>query len=188
MKCKECEEAIYTYRELSDSEKQRMEVHLQSCSACRKLFEEVMRVNSLVLKASRVAQAHSNPEWLTNKIMSGVISKPQPAKRGFSFLPGFFDVAATRYALAGVSICLLLLFFIETGNPLNEPNPVKSPIANLPAGKAGLQGVIVRSQDLQKNLNARKERKRSVLADCTSRLKRKIDLACLREKVKNLNF
>ena len=73
MKCRECEKAIYTYRELSERERQQVDMHVQSCHACRKAMTEMQKVTALVQKASVAAPTHSNPEWLTNKIMASMI-------------------------------------------------------------------------------------------------------------------
>ncbi len=176
MKCQECEKAAYLIRELSNTEKQKVEAHLQTCPDCRKLFNDLQLTNNLVWNSPVV---HSNPAWLTNKIMLGIAAaEPQPG-RSVSFVSGYFNLAIARYALAGLSLSLIALFFMEVVNPAGVPISMRGPVARL-------QSVIINSSDLRKSFAEQKVKRHSALASCKNPLGKNIDLACVREKIKKL--
>lgn len=181
MRCKECEKAVYIYRELSANEKGKVDVHVQTCTACQQALTEMQQVNILIKKSSQALPRHSNPEWLTNKIMSAIADshvQPKPIYWSFNTL---FNVAFARYAMVAVSCCLVFMLLIELYNPSMEPNSMRGPVVSL-------QNVILNSKELRKNFSARKERKPSALSDCIGPFKKNIDVACLKEKLKKSNF
>jgi hypothetical protein len=180
MKCRECENAIYSARELSNGEKQKMEAHLQTCIPCQQLWTDTQLASRLVRKATQASSEHPNPVWLTNKIMLRV-AKEHKKSQPKLYVPAFLNIPFIRYAMAVTSFCLFAFLLAELGNESGEPNILRGPIANL-------QGVILQSQDLKKDFTIRKEKRRARLVGCTSPLKTNVDVACLKEKIKNLNF
>lgn len=181
MSCQECEEAIYTYREQKEATHQIIQRHIAHCPICDKLFKEVQLMEQFTITASKAIPIQANPKWLTNRIMSMIEMESKQPKPSIFSLTQFFDSALTRYSLSGVSIVLLLLFFIELGNIDSRTNSIKGPMASL-------QRIVIDSRELRKDYANRKFTKRSRIADCTKPLSTGIDLACIKEKSKNLIF
>ncbi len=179
MKCQKCEMAVYLIGEMRSNEKQKVEAHLQTCPDCQKLFNDVRLTNHYVWNASRPTPVHSNPAWLTNKIMLEIEATAHQPERSVSFMSSFFNLAITRYALIGLSLSLIAFFFMEVVNPAGVPTPVSGPVASL-------QSIIINSNDLRKGFAEQKEKRRSALAGCKNPLGKKIDLACVREKIKKI--
>ena len=182
MTCHEYETAIYGYRELSDTEKQNIQAHIQMCEACKKLFSHVQQVHNLILKVAPLVPQPSSPISLTDKIMREIKSNGAKTKRSFVYESlAFFDFPFARYTLAGVSTCLLLFFFFEINSSTNDESRVRGPLVSL-------QGAIINSQSLKKEFADRRERKRVKLSDCKNPTSNNLDVACLKGKIKKLNF
>lgn len=180
MNCPECEGAIFIYRELSDSEKQEINEHMATCASCRKLFNEVESINQLVAKVSQTGKQSGHSVSLTDKIMAE-ISKKEKTGKVVSLQHGSTGFSVTRYSLAAVSAAMLIMFFIEVFASVSEPPTIQGPIYRL-------QSAVLNSDELRKKFSTRKERKRSLLAECVNPLSKQTDQACLKEKLKKLNF
>lgn len=180
MKCQECQEAIYAYRELGDGEKKKVEFHIVNCSQCFALFSEMQSVNQLLLKAATANVQPAHPDWLVNKIMREVAHAKSEVDQGALFSLHFFERSVIRYSLAAASIGLMVLFFVEIITPQTGSEKIKGPISNF-------QGVIVRADVFRKSLSERKE-KPSIRNSCVNRLTKQINLACVKEKIEKLNF
>jgi len=181
MKCAECENAIFTYRELSGKEKERVDTHVATCTNCRKLFNEYVFFNQMVAKASQENVQHPSPAWLTQKIMQSVAAQRQQPKKEDLFSFRFLEISYARFALAGISACLMIMFFIEAGTAGNE----QSRINRL---HSDLHSVVLRSDDLRNAFTARKENKKSMLRSCLNSFNKQIDVACIKEKINKTNF
>jgi hypothetical protein len=177
MKCRDCEKMIYGYRELSDAEKQNTLSHIETCAACKKLFGEMQHVHHILQKSEA---RHSNPQRLTSRVM-GSIPTSNNSWGPVTSLLAWLDTSVIRYSMVGTSLCLLILFFAEVSNSPDSSRKVRGPVANL-------QGVFINSQELRKDFTARREKKRAVLSDCARPFTQEIDLACLKGKIKKLNF
>lgn len=109
MKCKEFEERIYLYEELSDSEKAKIDEHRSHCQACNKLADRATQSLALIRKASLLKAEVKNPHQLTQQIMNSI------AKEGgvsvLDQLSSYLDNLFVRYAF-GVASLLLITFFL----------------------------------------------------------------------------
>jgi hypothetical protein len=182
MKCQECETAIYGYRELSDPEKQSVFAHIQTCASCKKIFSCMQQVNDLIWKIAPLVPEPASPISLTDKIMREIKSNEAKTTRNsvYEWL-AFFDSTFARYSLAAVSACLVLFFFFEINSQVNDQSRVRGPLVSL-------QGAIINSQSLKKEFADRRERKRSIVGDCKNPASNNLDVACLKGKIKKLNF
>lgn len=126
MSCKELEQAIYLYEELTTSEKLAVDQHLVSCKRCIELMEEVRRSQSFIML---LAEAKPQPESfsrLTSNIMQAVNEhekQKQPVRLAF------LDQLIVRYGMMAVSFLLLLFFAVEQQS-VDSPAPVDKPVAN----------------------------------------------------------
>jgi hypothetical protein len=175
MNCQECQRLMLIQDLLKAGERESMNQHLASCPACQKFQIEATRMSQLIGQASAMANQPIKATALTDKIMTRVMT-PAPKKvlsqENWVFNP------FTRFALSGISVCLVVFFMIEWQSPSNAAIP-KGPVA-------GLQ-VILNSQSLRKEFSS-KEKRKSLLSSCISSDKKQADIACLKEKMKSIQF
>lgn len=176
MKCEDCQRLLLTEDLLEPHEREHMHKHLENCAGCSKFQAEARKFNDLVMLASSAVNQPENASALTDRIMTQVM---RPAPQKISASPGWIFNPFTRYALSGASICLIVFFAIEWQSPANATLP-KGPVA-------GLQQVILNSQSFRKELNS-KEKRKSLLSSCISPDKKQTDIACLKEKMKSIQF
>jgi anti-sigma factor RsiW len=72
MNCNECEEKIFTYKELSDDEKEQVNAHLHECIDCSRLMEQVKELNHVILKTQASTPVPKNAFALTQRIMESL--------------------------------------------------------------------------------------------------------------------
>ena len=109
MKCKEFEERIYLYEELTDSEKALIDKHRNDCETCNKLAGQVIHSQALIRKASLLKAEVKNPYLLTQQIIHSIAKE-----KGVSLsdqLASYLDNLFVRYAF-GVASLLLVTFFL----------------------------------------------------------------------------
>ena len=111
--------------------------------------------------------------------MAEVSQKGRPGKL-ISITTGS-TLSVARYSLAAVSVGILIMFFMEVFAPISEPALIQGPIYRL-------QSAVMNSDELRKKFSVRRERKKTLLAECTNPLSNKIDQTCLKEKLEKLNF
>lgn len=113
MRCSEAERRIYLYNELSVSEKNETDVHLESCSSCQQLQERVNTMRKVV--AARDVPTMSSHAQMTRRIMDAVLEMDrrridEQAERASPFF------LRLRYAMASLSIFLVVFFATEYAN------------------------------------------------------------------------
>ena len=108
MNCKDFETNIYLYSELNPLEKNQLDEHLQSCTTCSALFEEVKQAQHFVREIAEDKILPANAARLTSNIMSNVLSNKQ---REVSLIDLFFSRA--RFVMTVLSIGLLIGFAVE---------------------------------------------------------------------------
>jgi hypothetical protein len=176
MKCEQCQRLILIQDLLEIDERESMNQHLVSCSACQKFQIEAAKINQIIGQASAFGNQPIKASTLTDKIMTRVMT---PAPKKVSSQETWIFNPFTRFAFSGISVCLIVLFIIEWQSPVNAEIP-KGPVA-------GLQQVILNSQSLRKEFSS-KEKRKSLLSNCISPDKKQADIACLKEKMKSIQF
>ncbi len=111
MSCNECEERIFTYKELSDDEQSQVNAHLQECSACSKLMEQVKKLNHAILKAQASTPVPKNAFALTQRIME---SLPRTERTFSQVIVESFNNTWLQYSLRVASMVLVVFFVFET--------------------------------------------------------------------------
>lgn len=109
MKCKEFEEGIYLYEELTDSEKALIDKHRNDCEACNKLAGQVIHSQALIHKASPLKAEVKNPYLLTQRIINSIAIEKSVTLS--DQLVSYLDNLFVRYAF-GVASLLLVTFFL----------------------------------------------------------------------------
>lgn len=107
MKCKDFEQDIYLYSELSEAERVKVDAHIQECTACKELFQLVASANAIVAKASLVTPEVANHGRLTSNIMQAL----QIQQKNSSALS--FKSLFVKYAMVAASLILVTLFVVE---------------------------------------------------------------------------
>jgi hypothetical protein len=116
MKCKDFEQDIYLYTELSEAERIRVDSHIQECAACRELFQVVLSTQTLVGEASIIKPELANHGRLTSNIMQAIQSKPQNESGFVTLLQQSF----VKYSFVAVSLVLIIAFGAEQLSPVES--------------------------------------------------------------------
>jgi hypothetical protein len=176
MDCEDCQRLILIQDLLEPGEREAMTQHLDTCAACQKFQVEATKINQLIGQTSAKTNQPIKPAALTDKIMTRVMI---PTSKKVSTHGSWVFNPFTRFALSGISVCLILFFIMEWRSAATVEMP-KGPVA-------GLQQVILDSKSFRKELNSREKRK-SLLSSCISPDKKQADLTCLKEKMKSIQF
>jgi len=128
MSCKEFQQQVYLYRELTPSEKKVLDKHLSMCDACNKLMDQISRVNSLMQQENLFKPEVKNPHLLTERIMRAITT--QQESNVLDDVIAYLHSYLVRSAVSLVSIVLVSFFVYEqqlTGIQTNEkasPQPI----------------------------------------------------------------
>jgi predicted anti-sigma-YlaC factor YlaD len=109
MNCKDYEERVFTYKELSEEELAEVHMHLKECINCSKLMDQVKELNCVIAQAS--SPQPKNAAALTHRIME---SLPQVRSTGWRQAVDFFNNTWVQYSLRVTSMVLVLFFVFET--------------------------------------------------------------------------
>jgi len=109
MKCKDFEQGIYLYRELSETERNQIDAHTQECAACKELFQLVASASTLVAEVSLVKPEIVNHGRLTSNIMQVI----QTESNSVGVFTKFIEEVFVRYAFVAASFGFLILFLAE---------------------------------------------------------------------------
>jgi hypothetical protein len=180
MKCRDCKKAIVLTGELTITEREQMEAHLKSCSDCLRYYTEVQLFSSIILQASSAKPTQVNPISLTDGIIRKVKQEPSYNNQlRWSFFE-FLDYALTRYTLAGLSLCLIFLFVMEIGY---SPVDLKK--------EPGINSyfITLESKTFRENFKKRDEKEKPFfLVSCIAEVTGKVDIKCLKSRLKTSNF
>lgn len=111
MNCQECEKSIWMYSELSLVERSYIDGHIESCSDCRKLKEEIQTVSQILKHATPLVPELKNAAALTNRIMDALPSRNSTWSERFSDV---LDNAWLQNSLRLASMVLIVLFVWES--------------------------------------------------------------------------
>lgn len=142
MKCKDFEQDIYLYAELSETERLRLDAHIQECADCKKLFQLVSSVQGLIAKESSTKHEVVNNGRLTSNIMQAVAGQQ---KQSTSWMSGIF----VKYAMATASLVLIIAFGSEQLSSFEDPEKTIH----------GTKTVTLNSASLTKALLDKKEKR-----------------------------
>lgn len=113
MNCDNVKQNIYGYDELTDTEKRSLQDHMAQCNSCALLFRQMQQQRAIFKKASQWKDLPSNPDRLTQNIMSSIRT---PAKRKVGPVSAMLDrinLAPLRLALTSLSFFLIIFFISE---------------------------------------------------------------------------
>jgi len=174
MSCKHFEMNIYVYDELSVEERNRLDIHLQTCSTCQALFQEVNQARQLIRLVAEEKAVPLNSAKLTGNIMSKIT---EPVKRTWAaWVSELLMSRSSKYSLSIVSSVLLIAFSIQS---FNYSMPIKKsyvmPLAN---------AVILNTKLFREHFYHSKE-KHALFADCRSPFQSaKYYQDCIKNKLK----
>lgn len=106
MKCKEFEQDIYLYSELTAAERVRVDAHLESCGACKELSQLVSSTGVLIAQAAAKKPEVMNHARLTSNIMQVIASQQ---KQSVSWMSNLF----VKYSMVAASLVLVIAFAAE---------------------------------------------------------------------------
>lgn len=119
--CKDFEQEIYFYRELTKENKEVLENHLAECEECREIFAIVQQTEALISKTASAKPEPVNSAQLTSNIMQRVGNQQ---KQNSSWINNMF----LRYTMAATSLIIIIAFGVEsfsTVGPLTKRYPYR---------------------------------------------------------------
>lgn len=174
--CREIEQLLYLYDELTVAEKVLTDDHLQHCEACSKLFEYLKENKTLIQRAAQITAIPQNAGRLTANIMEAVQAKARKKRHG---LAQWMENAWTKYLLAGASLMLVVLFIVEQQPASYATN---LPVAVTPQSKTVTLNTSVLLEEVRKQRETRKHTTTISLYDCAK------TNACENEIIKNFKL
>jgi hypothetical protein len=116
MNCNDCEEKVFTYKELSDDEKEQVNAHLHECIDCSRLMDQAKKLNHVILKTKASIPQPKNASALTQRIME---SLPRAERTLLQLIVENFNNIWLQYSLRIASMILVVFFvFATVQNPM----------------------------------------------------------------------
>lgn len=109
--CKDFEQEIYFYRELTKENKEVLDNHLTSCKQCREIFAIVQQTEALISKTASAKPEPVNSAQLTSNIMQRVGNQQ---KQNSSWINNMF----LRSTMAAASLIIIIAFGVESFSPV----------------------------------------------------------------------
>ena len=109
MKCKEAQDLIVLFRELSHADRSRLENHILNCSSCAEALQQEQTNRDIAISVFAVRRL-DHPRIFTNRVMGALAESPavNPPLR-----PVYIPFAAFRMAMAAITLILLAFFIYE---------------------------------------------------------------------------
>jgi len=120
MNCKDIEQDLYLYAELSAQERARVDEHLKTCTSCAGLRAAIELSEKQIHALATMPIEAQHAARLTRKIMDGIAS-PEVAESHHGILNSMIRTVSIKYACSALSIGLILLFGVQFYNVPNQP-------------------------------------------------------------------
>jgi hypothetical protein len=117
MNCQECEKNSWIYAELSEAERSQLGNHIQTCSDCRRRYQEMVVVSQILKQATPIVPELKNAAALTSRIMDELPPKNQSWRALFL---SSFDNTWVQNSLRLASMVLVILFVWESNPDSNQ--------------------------------------------------------------------
>jgi hypothetical protein len=151
MRCKEIEQEIYLYDELTSSAKAKVDEHVTNCKDCSSLLKTIQDYQSVAAKMADIKPQPANHSRLTSNIMQAIQANPKQQLSLSIFLQRGF----VKYSLMAASLALVILFISEQQAPARK---VKFTTAGM---------VTLQSQSAVSIIKEQKEKKEVSLYACS---------------------
>ncbi|HQQ98929.1 MAG TPA: hypothetical protein PLX35_16775 [Cyclobacteriaceae bacterium] len=163
MNCEKIRPLIELYDILGESERDSVDRHVQSCTACKAVMQSAHAFRSQVISTRSVSVSLPHAAQFTGDVMASI----QPAPRsGFSF---WF---AIRWSATVASMVLIGLLAFEW---------MDAPAAQIHTPVAG--GIVLSRTTFAASLQ---QRTPHTMTDCADPLQRRLDPVCIRQHFHNL--
>ena len=176
MNCKDFEEQIVLFPELSNEERAIVTEHLNSCASCMELFNSVTETVNVLREIGKVNIEIQDPFRLTNIIMARIkAKKSQPwSLFNLSFLR--FELAQVKYAMSVASFLLVFTFGIEQFQ--------SSEISGTAVSSSNSKMVILNRRTFQEELSKSKTSVLILANNCKSPFNiGKVNKDCLKQRM-----
>ncbi|MDA3954873.1 MAG: hypothetical protein PF485_14595 [Bacteroidales bacterium] len=118
-------------KELSNAEKRKLNDHLSSCTACRKLFEDVESSNKIIQKLKTIEPELTYPQVLTSNIMQSIKVNKKSSRFSFTSIEFFEILFSNKVKILAyfIVIGLIGLFAYQQLFIINKLNQMERQIA-----------------------------------------------------------
>ena len=124
MTCREIEKKIFIYPELTRTEKDVVNFHIQRCENCQVKARSVTEYRETLLKVAPLKGNEGYAPELTNKIMNAI--SDGHAENSFIFQLKSVTFWSVRYGLAAVSLGLIILLLTESMTTPEKGGPLRT--------------------------------------------------------------
>lgn len=129
MNCKNAEESIILYSELTREEKIQLEAHIKNCAACSALFDGIQNQQEFFLTAKSWIPEIKNPVAFTDQIMDALPAKTFQSKKKENSVRTLFQWTPLQTGLAACSLVLAFIFAVEfnrTTETIQDQSAIKN--------------------------------------------------------------
>jgi len=155
MTCSKFEQSIYLWEEISPEEKAAVSKHMEACTTCVALFQQVQFLQEQVAEVSAKKTISPNAARLTSRIMEAV-HKQQQSSHTILITSLFSPFHLLRYAFATLSLVLVISFSLEYAHTSTQQKTQTTSLED---------GVILSSAIIRSSAEDRKKRK-SIFSAC----------------------
>jgi hypothetical protein len=113
MNCKKAVKQIYLYRELTPRQREETDSHIATCASCGQLNARVNQEREMMREILQTPQTLSDPVRFTQRIMREVEKSQQKKASVFNSFSGIIFGKPVRYAMAALSMMLVIAFIGE---------------------------------------------------------------------------
>jgi hypothetical protein len=113
MNCAQAEKRIYLYQELTLREQKETELHIATCAKCQAMMERVMNERILIGKIRHLPSPVQDHSEITRRVMSKVLKTQETKWRVLDLFSLLLSGRPVRYAMAALSLLLVVTFAIE---------------------------------------------------------------------------
>jgi len=176
MKCKKAIIQIHLLNELTESERNEVLQHVETCLACQKISESVEQLNTLIAIAATTQHAPVNSAALTNRIMTSIKTTQQP-----TWLERLISLAEAKQVKWSMAVVSLMLIGVLT---LEELRPTEVSLAKAVPSASTHRVTILNIKTFRDELQRHKADYQSSLKACQDPFTiTQYNTACLREKL-----
>ena len=176
MSCTEIEKQIILFSELSIEDQDLVNIHVQECATCAKFYESQVRVNNLILQGASIQPEPRDPFSLTHNIMTAIKVQEQRRTKIFDLTSQSVQFGFARYAMAAVSVGLIIFLSAELLTPIQFENNTRQGTSE--------SIVLNRKEFSEKLFDSKSLSSFSLASQCKSPFNStKVNADCMRQKL-----
>jgi hypothetical protein len=121
MNCSEAERRIYLYKELTPREQEETQRHIATCMSCKEIMDRVKSARIILRPISQTRTDMPDKGVMAARVMNAVRKMQQKKQVQSNIFPSNVFIHTLRYAMAALSLFLLVAFVNEQDMEIMTP-------------------------------------------------------------------